>query len=77
MAHFPTFLDQEWGSSDNLAVDISVLLLADGVGVDAFIVGLDGRMWHSPQRRDGTFPDFAEHLSVSQRTVPYILPLSC
>jgi Galactose oxidase-like, Early set domain/SCO1/SenC/Kelch motif len=46
------------GLATNRAIQVAAVRGANG-GVDVFMVGLDNRMWHSPQQPDGSFPDFA------------------
>jgi predicted Rdx family selenoprotein len=53
---FPDFGGGLVGSSANLATDIAAVRMPDG-HAEAFMVGLDGRMWRSSQHADGGFPD--------------------
>jgi hypothetical protein len=53
---FPDFGGGLVGSHANLATDIAAVRMPDG-HAEAFMVGLDGRMWRSSQHADGSFPD--------------------
>jgi hypothetical protein len=57
---FPDFSKAKVGSTANKAKDIAAVWNMGSWQLDVYMVGMDNRMWHSPQAPDGSFPDFTQ-----------------